>query len=164
MCHVLVSFCYWQNRLCKQVIVFSSEGSSLPHHRDIPLVALPGIDDSYPPQRKSFAMLRYMYDHYRDHFRFFMRADDDIYIHADVLRSFLHSINSTGRPLFIGQVLAMMSLQHCSNTNKSIACRVCFTLLNNSTVFCKFSVTITQQQLPFYCHYTGQPALAGTSS
>ena len=97
-----------QLSLCNQVIVFSSEGSSLAHHHDIPLVALPGIDDSYPPQRKSFAMLRYMYDHYRDKFRFFMRSDDDVYIHADVLRPFLHSINSTDRPLFIGQVLAMM--------------------------------------------------------
>jgi len=93
-----------------QVIVFSSEGSSLAHRRDIPLVALPGVDDSYPPQRKSFAMLRYMYDYYRDQFRFFMRADDDVYIHADVLRPFLHSINSTGRPLFIGQVLVIVVL------------------------------------------------------
>jgi len=84
--------------------VFSSEGSSLARRRDIPLVALPGIDDSYPPQRKSFAMLRYMYDHYRDQFRFFMRADDDVYVHGYVLRSFLHSINSTDRSLFIGQV------------------------------------------------------------
>jgi len=88
------------------VIVFSSEGSSLAHRPDIPLVALPGIDDSYPPQRKSFAMLQFMYDHYRDKFRFFMRADDDVYIHGDVLRPFLHSINSTNRPLFIGQVLS----------------------------------------------------------
>ena len=95
--------------LCNQVIVFSSEGSSLAHRRDIPLIALSGVDDSYPPQRKSFEMLRYMHDHYRDKFRFFMRADDDVYIHADVLGPFLHSINSTGRPLFIGQVHASIS-------------------------------------------------------
>jgi len=90
--------------MCNQVIVFSSEGSSLPLHPHIPLVALPGIDDSYPPQRKSFAMLKYMYDHHRHNFRFFMRADDDVYIHGDVLRPFLHSINSTNKPLYIGQV------------------------------------------------------------
>jgi len=96
--------------LCNQVIVFSSEGSSLAQRPDIPLIALPGIDDSYPPQHKSFAMLKYMYDHYRDKFQFFLRADDDVYIHGDVLRPFLHSINSTNRPLFIGQVLLMTSV------------------------------------------------------
>ena len=83
---------------------FSSEGSVLESRPDIPIVALPGIDDWYPPQRKSFAMLRYMHDHYRDRFRYFMRVDDDIYIRGDILGRFLHSINSTGRALFIGQV------------------------------------------------------------
>ena len=89
------------------MIVFSSEGSSLAHRPDIPLVALRGIDDSYPPQRKSFAMLKYLYDHYRNRFRFFMRADDDVFIRGDVLRPFLHSINSTNRILYIGQVLLL---------------------------------------------------------
>jgi len=37
-----------------------------------------------------------------------MRADDDVYIRGDVLRPFLHSINSTDRPLYIGQVLVMI--------------------------------------------------------
>ena len=103
--------------LWKQVIIFSSEGSSLAQHRDIPLVALPGVDDSYPPQHKSFAMLRYMYDHYRDKFRFFMRADDDVYIHTDVLRPFLHSVNSTNRRLFIGQVQTLRNLSCYVVTN-----------------------------------------------
>jgi chondroitin sulfate synthase len=49
-------------------------------------------------------MLQYMHAHYHNKFRFFMRADDDIYIQGDVLGRFLHSINSTGRALFIGQV------------------------------------------------------------
>jgi len=103
----IVKFCYTWLLSCNQVIVFSSEGSSLAHRPDIPLIALPGIDDSYPPQHKSFAMLKYMHDHYRDKFRFFMRADDDVYIHGDVLGPFLHSINSSNRRLFIGQVLVM---------------------------------------------------------
>jgi len=107
------------------VIVFSSEGSSLARRPDIPLVALPGIDDSYPPQRKSFAMLQYMYHHYRDKFRFFMRADDDVYIHGNVLRPFLHSINSTNRPLFIGQVLVKLS--YTVFTCKFTLCMIDFT-------------------------------------
>lgn len=87
-----------------QVIFFSSEGSSLPSRPDIPLVGLAGIDDAYPPQRKSFAMMQYMHEHYRDRFQFFMRADDDVYIRGSILGPFLHSINSTDRALFIGQV------------------------------------------------------------
>ena len=112
--------------------MFSSEGSSLARRRDIPLVALPGIDDSYPPQRKSFAMLRYMYDHYRDQFRFFMRADDDVYVHGDVLRSFLHSINSTDRSLFIGQVQLIICFTTSTN---SVCC-----MLNHVLFYCAVCV------------------------
>jgi chondroitin sulfate synthase len=99
-----------------QVIIFSSENSSLPSRPDIRLVALRGIDDSYPPQRKSFAMLKYMYDHYIDQFSYFMRADDDVYIRGDVLGRFLHSINSTRRALMIGQVgRVVLCVESCSN-------------------------------------------------
>lgn len=79
---------------------FSSEGSdtSLP----IPVVPLRGVDDSYPPQKKSFMMLRYMHDHYLDKYEWFMRADDDVYIKGDRLEDFLRSLNSS-EPLFLGQ-------------------------------------------------------------
>lgn len=79
---------------------FSSEGSdtSVP----IPVVALRGVDDSYPPQKKSFMMLKYMHDHYLDQYEWFMRADDDVYIKGDRLESFLRSLNSS-EPLFLGQ-------------------------------------------------------------
>lgn len=79
---------------------FSSEGSdtSIP----IPVVPLRGVDDSYPPQKKSFMMLKYMHDHYLDKYEWFMRADDDVYIKGDRLESFLRSLNSS-EPLFLGQ-------------------------------------------------------------
>lgn len=79
---------------------FSSEGSdtSIP----IPIVPLRGVDDSYPPQKKSFMMLKYMHDHYLDKYEWFMRADDDVYIKGDRLENFLRSLNSS-EPLFLGQ-------------------------------------------------------------
>lgn len=63
---------------------------------------LRGVDDSYPPQKKSFMMLKYVHDHYLDKYEWFMRADDDVYIKGDRLESFLRSLNSS-EPLFLGQ-------------------------------------------------------------
>lgn len=79
---------------------FSSEGSdtSIP----IPIVALRNVDDSYPPQKKSFMMLKYMHDHYLDKYEWFMRADDDVYIKGEKLESFLRSLNSS-EAIFLGQ-------------------------------------------------------------
>uniref|UniRef100_A0ACB8E6A4 Chondroitin sulfate synthase 1 n=1 Tax=Sphaerodactylus townsendi TaxID=933632 RepID=A0ACB8E6A4_9SAUR len=90
----------WSGTVPGKVVFFSSEGSdtSLP----IPIVSLPGVDDSYPPQKKSFMMLKYMHDYYLDKYEWFMRADDDVYVKGDKLESFLRSLNSS-EPLFLGQ-------------------------------------------------------------
>ncbi|CAI9616269.1 unnamed protein product, partial [Staurois parvus] len=79
----------WSQFIPGKVEFFSSEGSdmSIP----IPIIALKGVDDSYPPQKKSFMMLKYMHDHYLDQYEWFMRADDDVYIKGDRLESFLRS-------------------------------------------------------------------------
>lgn len=81
-------------------IAFFSSGYS--QSDSVPLVPLPGIDDSYPPQRKSFTMLKYMHDHYIDHFEWFLRADDDVYVRTDRIESLLRSVDSR-KPWFIGQ-------------------------------------------------------------
>uniref|UniRef100_A0A8C5M973 Hexosyltransferase n=1 Tax=Leptobrachium leishanense TaxID=445787 RepID=A0A8C5M973_9ANUR len=90
----------WSSSIPGKVEFFSSEGSdtSIP----IPIVPLQGVDDSYPPQKKSFMMLKYMHDHYLDQYEWFMRADDDVYIKGERLESFLRSLNSS-EPLFLGQ-------------------------------------------------------------
>ena len=98
----VAAFDTWTNTCygaCK-VIFFSSEGSTSSHN--IPVVSLPGIDDSYPPQRKSLTMLKYLHDNYINNFEWFMRADDDVFIKGDRLEKFLRSINSS-IPQYIGQ-------------------------------------------------------------
>ncbi|XP_076333600.1 chondroitin sulfate synthase 1-like [Tachypleus tridentatus] len=90
----------WGKIIPGKIIFFSSSNSKA--SSQLPLVTLPGVDDSYPPQKKSFLMLKYMYDHFIDKFEWFMRADDDVYVRTDKLEKFLRSINSS-KAQFIGQ-------------------------------------------------------------
>lgn len=90
----------WGQQIPGKMSFFSRSGSSSIY--DIPLVSLPGVDDSYPPQKKSFMMLKFMHDNYLDKFEWFMRVDDDVYIKPDKLEMFLRSLNSS-KAQFIGQ-------------------------------------------------------------
>ncbi|XP_041980482.1 chondroitin sulfate synthase 1 [Aricia agestis] len=89
----------WAKDLPGRIAFFSSEVSRAP---GLPLIPLKNVDDSYPPQKKSFLMLLYMYEKYGERFEWFMRADDDVYVRGDKLGEFLRSVDST-KPQFIGQ-------------------------------------------------------------
>ena len=82
------------------LIYFSSEGTK--SRFGLPVVGLKGIDDEYPPQRKSFSMLRYMAKHYADEYEFFMRLDDDVYLRPKRLQHIL-SMLTKGTDFYIGQ-------------------------------------------------------------
>ena len=75
-------------------------GEGLTSH-SLPIVSLPGTDDSYPPQKKVFHMYRYMYDHYIDQYDWFMRADDDLYVRIPELMKFL-SKQDPNKELYLG--------------------------------------------------------------
>ncbi|XP_054714814.1 chondroitin sulfate synthase 1-like [Uloborus diversus] len=90
----------WGKTVPGKLIFFSSSSSKV--NTSIPLVPLPNVDDSYPPQKKSFLMLKFMHDNFIDDFEWFMRADDDVYIRTSQLETFLRSVNSS-KPQFIGQ-------------------------------------------------------------
>ncbi|XP_049574484.1 chondroitin sulfate synthase 1 [Syngnathus scovelli] len=90
----------WARSIPGRVEFFSSEGSNA--SAPVPLVALRGADDSYPPQKKSFLMLKYMHDHYLERYQWFMRADDDVYVKGRRLESFLRRLNGSA-PIFLGQ-------------------------------------------------------------
>lgn len=89
----------WGKELPGRLAFFSSEVS---RSKVLPLVSLKGVDDSYPPQKKSFMMLLYMHDNFIDKFEWFLRADDDVFIRADKLEVLLRSVDSR-RAQFIGQ-------------------------------------------------------------
>ncbi|CAB3386551.1 Hypothetical predicted protein [Cloeon dipterum] len=109
----------WGRELPGRMAFFSSGTSET--NLSIPLVALPGVDDSYPPQKKSFLMLKYMHEHFGEHFEWFLRADDDVYVRPDRLETFLRSIDSR-KPQFIGQAgrgsqeeFGLLSLEYDEN-------------------------------------------------
>lgn len=89
----------WGKILPGKMMFFASSSSS---RNDLPVVSLSGVDDSYPPQRKSMMMLKYMHDNFIDQYEWFLRADDDVYIRTDKLERFLRQLNSSD-DLYIGQ-------------------------------------------------------------
>ena len=99
---IISSYQTWAKSIPGHVIYFSSEGSEDIALPGLPVIGLKGVDDSYPPQKKSFLMLKYMHDYYLDQYEWFMRADDDLYIKGNDFGKFLRSINSS-HPHFIGQ-------------------------------------------------------------
>ncbi|XP_066273498.1 chondroitin sulfate synthase 1-like isoform X1 [Branchiostoma lanceolatum] len=92
----------WQRHIPGKVEFYSAYDPTGSSPGGLSRVNIPGVDDAYPPQKKSFLMLKYMHDHYLDQYDWFMRADDDVYIKGDKLENFLRGVNAT-RPLYIGQ-------------------------------------------------------------
>ena len=71
--------------------------------KGLPIVKLSGVaDDSYPPQRKVFAMLKYVGEHYVDQFSWFLRADDDVYVRSKKLEVLLDTLNPNDR-IYLGR-------------------------------------------------------------
>jgi chondroitin sulfate synthase len=74
----------WGREIPGRIAFFTSATSVPPSNRpDLPIVRLRGVDDSYPPQKKSFLMLQYMWERYGDRYEWFLRADDDVYVRPD---------------------------------------------------------------------------------
>ncbi|KAJ1355751.1 hypothetical protein KIN20_013285 [Parelaphostrongylus tenuis] len=63
----------WAKHVPGKVLFFVAE-NTVSTHPDLPLVRLKGVDDIYPPQKKSFAMVKWMAENYLDEFDWFLRA------------------------------------------------------------------------------------------
>ncbi|KAH7643770.1 chondroitin sulfate synthase 1-like protein [Dermatophagoides farinae] len=90
----------WGRDLPGDVLFFTSSNQKT--NSNLPFVALPQVDDSYPPQKKSFFMFKFMNDYFGDRYKFFMRADDDVFVNVERLKNFLESLNSS-ESIYIGQ-------------------------------------------------------------
>ena len=70
------------------------------------IVQLPGVPDNvYPPQRKSFSMLRHLADNYINKYDWFVRLDDDAFISWPILEKLLRRLDPS-QPLYIGKFLS----------------------------------------------------------
>ncbi|XP_035690669.1 chondroitin sulfate synthase 1-like isoform X1 [Branchiostoma floridae] len=112
----------WGKQVPGKVEFFSAYDPKHRTPRGIPVVTnIPGIDDTYPPQKKSFLMLKYMHDFYIDKYEWFIRADDDVYIRVDKLQKFLRSVNSS-KPLYIGQSESSQKNERLSMSSSDSFC------------------------------------------
>lgn len=85
-------------KLASKIEYFASEDQK---KHPLPVVSLPGVDDTYPPQKKVYRMLAYMHDNYIDKFNWFLRADDDSYVRVPELLKFLSKLDPS-EMLYIG--------------------------------------------------------------
>lgn len=61
----------------------------------LPVVKLTKVPDGvYPPLKKAFGVMQYMYDHFVNDYDWFIRADDDVYMRGSKLMDLLHSMDA----------------------------------------------------------------------
>lgn len=83
----------WMKDIPGKVVIFISEGSRIDTDiSGIEIVELSGIGGNNSAHNKFSRVLKYMYDHYVDKYTFLMITDDNIFIRADQMTTFLHSI------------------------------------------------------------------------
>lgn len=71
--------------------------------KDLPIIKLKGVhDDVYPPQKKVFSVLAHLQSAFGERFKWFVRADDDVYIRMGRLKSLLGRLDWTEK-LYMGR-------------------------------------------------------------
>lgn len=84
------------------VLFYTGEEPSNVSVGEFPIVHLPGVDDSYPPQKKVFKMLQHAQANYMGNYHWLLRADDDVYVRIEQLVNFLNTIDHQ-RLIYMGQ-------------------------------------------------------------
>lgn len=79
------------------MVFFVGEDCNVPADlAHLPVIKLQGIPDHvYPPLRKAFAVMQYMYDHFVNDYNWFIRADDDMYLRGQKLIDLLNQMDSS---------------------------------------------------------------------
>ena len=87
-----------------KVVFFVGEdceiSANLSHLSIIKLIGIP--DNVYPPLKKAFAVMQYMYDHFINDYNWFIRADDDMYVRGELLTELLKKMSPYER-VYLGR-------------------------------------------------------------
>ena len=84
----------WGKEVDKLILFVGEDCNISADLSHLPIVKLEGVPDHvYPPLKKAFAVMKYMYSHHINGFNWFIRADDDMYLRADKLTDLLSRMN-----------------------------------------------------------------------
>ena len=84
----------WGKEVDKLILFVGEDCNISADLSHLPIVKLNGVPDQvYPPLKKAFAVMKYMYSHHINEFNWFIRADDDMYLRADKLTDLLSQMN-----------------------------------------------------------------------
>ena len=84
----------WGKEVDKLILFVGEDCNISADLSHLPIVKLEGVPDHvYPPLKKAFAVMKYMYSHHVNEFNWFIRADDDMYLRADKLIDLLNRMN-----------------------------------------------------------------------
>lgn len=114
----------WGKEMDKLVLFVGEDCNISADVVHLPIVKLPGVpDNAYPPLRKAFAAMSYMYEHYIDEFDWFIRADDDMYVRGTKLKELLKKMHpyekvylgraGTGRRADLGRLSLLPHERYC---------------------------------------------------
>ena len=84
----------WGKEVDKLILFVGEDCNISADLSHLPIVKLEGVPDHvYPPLKKAFAVMKYMYSHHVNEFKWFIRADDDMYLRTTKLTDLLNRMN-----------------------------------------------------------------------
>ena len=93
----------WGNKMDKLVFFVGEDCVVPPDLSYLPVIKLKGVpDEVYPPLKKTFAVMTYMYDHFLGQYNWFIRADDDVYIRPNKLKQLLSNM-APSEKIYLGR-------------------------------------------------------------
>ena len=82
----------WASNLKDKLFFVGDSNEPFPLPKDVR--KLKGVnDETYPPQRKVFAMLSFWYQNMLSDYKWFLRVDDDVYVDLDGLEALLSQLD-----------------------------------------------------------------------
>ena len=93
----------WGKEVDKLILFVGEDCNVSADLMHLPIVKLRGVPDHvYPPLKKAFAVMKYMYSHHINEFNWFIRADDDMYVRNKKLMDLLNKMNPYER-VYLGR-------------------------------------------------------------